>query len=373
MRQITNIIICLVLSVGFILPLQAVVFRPELQSLLSKYKSGELANLGTAISAAKAKTDEEHALLAFISAMLKTSRNDTFTQLQQVADYYPNTYYANVALLQQAKLLLLERKASDAKVLLQKITSADILERYYWLAVCCDELNDPASAISNAENYLRLEPKGQYLDEAHFLIAASYQAQNKIQSAIATLGELPGINGHPENEQYYCYTLGSLYQKAGDPTNALQQLKKGFELDKNSQIAFQIEDKLFELKAGYGSQIDLGFLYPYTELKLPEIAANTPADTTATKPVDDPTPHKLNAKPQGSYYIQAGRFGAEQNAESLTCNIRQLKLLANYFEDRGNKSVPWVVVSGPYPSKSDADIVLKTLKDNHIDCFITQY
>jgi hypothetical protein len=35
--------------------------------------------------------------------------------------------------------------------------------------------------------------------------------------------------------------------------------------------------------------------------------------------------------------------------------------------------VPWVVVSGPYQTKNEAEMIRQALLDRDINCFITQF
>ncbi len=351
----------------------AVPLGSEFQNMETLFKKGNLDELASQVYSAKPQTDEERSLQTYLSAMLKTKRADSTTLLQQAIDRFPNTHYGQLSALERAKIHLLEREVTPAKALLMKINAPNILERYYWLAVCADIQDDSPTTISNIDTYLRLEPMGEYLEEAYFLLASAYEKQNKLQSAISTLNKLGSLTSHPRNAQYFHYQLGRLYFKAENPSESLQQFKTGFEINKNSQIAFQIEDEFFALKSKYGSKIDLSFLYPYPELDLPQITGECPVIEPPKPQIDATAPMRLAAKPSGGYFVQAGRFGVEANANKLSYEIRQKNVLASYFEDKSNKSTPWVVISGPYPSKSEAETARQTLINNSIDCFITRF
>lgn len=342
------------------------------KNIESLYQQGRLDDLASNLFSTKTKNDEDRALQAFMSAMLKTSREDTYNLLRQTSERFPKTYYGQLGIIEQAKIHLLEREPIQARDLLQSVTSVELSERYYWLAVCADALNDHPATVSQGENYLRLEPQGKFLEEAYYLIASAYQSQGKHQSAIATLGKLGAIEGFPKHRQYFHYLMGSLYKLSSQPDEALSYFRQGFEINRNSQLAFQIEDGLFELKERYGSRIDLSFLYPYSAADTTDIVveATVPEDLPQ---IDANLPIKLSAKPQGGYFVQAGRFGSESNANNLAATLRGLNLQGGYFEDKANKSTPWVVVTGPYGTKGEADRVRTHLVSNGIESFITQF
>ena len=358
-----------------LLPLTAagVEFRKEFQALETLYQQGELGELSSQLYKTAAKNDEERALQTYLSAMLKQGRDEILILLQQAIDRYPSTHYGQLGMLELAKLHILERQIPPAETLLQKIRSADLPQRHYWLAQCAQYKDDHSATIAHGENYLKADPAGKLAEDTHYLIASAYRSQNKFYSGIATLEKLRALPGQPKNKQNFQYLMGRLHQLNGNAAEALLNFKSGFEQNRKSQLAFEIEDRLFELKRQYGPAIDLSFLYPYTELELPELVPEPVLEPLpAQAEVDPNAPARLEAKPSG-IHVQAGRFGKEENAGSRTAELRALKVKANYFEDKGNKTVPWVVVSGPYPSQSEADCVARLLRANSIDCFITRF
>ncbi len=358
-----------------LLPLTAagVEFRKEFQALETLYQQGELGELSSQLYKTAAKNDEERALQTYLSAMLKQGRDEILILLQQAIDRYPSTHYGQLGMLELAKLHILERQIPPAETLLQKIRSADLPQRHYWLAQCAQYKDDHSATIAHGENYLKADPAGKLAEDTHYLIASAYRSQNKFYSGIATLEKLRALPGQPKNKQYFHYLLGRLHQLNGNAAEALLNFKSGFEQNRKSQLAFEIEDRLFELKRQYGPAIDLSFLYPYTALDLPELVQMPdPSELPPLAEADQNAPARLDNKPSG-LFVQAGRFGSEANAGKLTSRIRGLNLKASYFEDRANKTVPWVVVSGPYSSQSEADSARRILQSNSIDCFTNRF
>ena len=346
--------------------------RKNFKALETSYERGRINEIASQISTLKPSSNEEKAFVLFLRAMVENKSSQVSSNyLQQAISSYPNTKYGQLCMLQQAKLFVLERRAEEAKTMLDKINSSQIPERYYWLAVCEEMADRPSSVISNAENYQRLQSRGEYLEESYYLIVNAYMGQGKFQSAISTLSKLAAIKGYPTDAQYFHYLLGLAYQRAGNWQEALSNYQQGMEITRYSQVAYMIEDQIFELKAKHGSKVDLSFLYPYQKLEILEAETSEETEQQVveieTPPAD--TPLKLTGKPGRGLYLQTGRFGVEANARSIAHRIRGLKLPSGYYEDRSRKDVPWVTFSGPFKTAAEQDQALNILKENQIDCF----
>jgi len=369
--------VCFTLVAVLLSALLSANLRKEFQALEKGYEQGKLSEVAAQMLNLRASSDEEKALMLYLSAMLKVKRADTLMQLQQAIEKYPSTHYGQLSMLHKAKLHILEREAAQARSLLARMSSTRISQRYYWLAVCAEMTDDPTAVISNVELYLRVNPGGEFLEEGYFLMAEAYMEQKKFQSAATTLGKLAAVPGYPTDAQYFHYLSGYAYHQAGDWQEALSHYQRGIQVSRYTQIAYQIEDRLFELKDTYKSKIDLSFLFPYSDLDLPE-DIETPGDTPpiplkeVETPADD-QPLRANTKPESGLYVQTGRFGVEANARSVAYRVRQLKLPAGYFEDKSNKSVPWVTFSGPYKNSDEQQKALDLLKQSGVDCFAVRY
>ncbi|MCK9583350.1 MAG: SPOR domain-containing protein [Candidatus Cloacimonetes bacterium] len=353
-----------------------------------QYKSGQLSQVKTGLATLKPRRDEEKALMGYYSALCKKTKTEALAEFHNVAEKYPKTRYGQLAMLEAAKIHILEREITLAQTLLRGINSADIIERFYWLAVSFYWLDDFPAAIANAENYLRLSPSEDLTESALHLVADSFMAQKKYQSAISSLAKVKKL---PEQDlQYYYYRLGYAQELAGDYSQATKAYRAGYELDEYSQAAFDIEERLFGLRSRAPS-LDLSFLYPYTPLELDlgddplQSTQETPQEVPEpVKPVDltpsvtmpeitSSMPVKLLVKPKSGYFLQTGRFSVESNAERLVKSIRSMKIPATYYEEEIKQNRSWVVLAGPFENSKQTDSARAALSQSEINSFIVQY
>lgn len=358
--------------------------RKDFLDAVQLYDKGKLDEFQDALGNLQATNDDERACLVYYHSMLKQQSTDALAGFQQVIAKYPGTEYAQMSLLEAGKLQILERDIDAAKASLRKISSTKLMERFYWLALCAWWEDDYEGAINNAENYQRQAPKGEFTESSTYIIAESYLVQKKAYSAITVLNKLLSMKLVDVDEQYLLYRLGYAYQMSDKYIDALGYYQRGYEMNKYSQVAYLIEDRLFELRSK-NKNIDISFLYPYslleiaTETDTPPLSSPTPTPTpqispsTPVTPVSAGDPVKLKGKPSAGYWIQAGRFSQEANANKLVVNIRLLNLPAAYYEDVSAGKKTWVVVSGVYEEKAKADSARTLLVSKDINCFVTQY
>ncbi len=323
----------------------------------------------------KPSNNDEKAFLGYYNAVLEKNTANSMKSFALVSQNYPSSLYGQMALLEIAKLNILDREIAQAVINLKKITSTDMIEKSYWLAFCSYQQNDYQNAINHAENFLRLSKTNQYLEDTYFLIVESYISLRQANSAVKTLNKLKAINGFPTDLQFYYFRLGYAYELSGNRQDAVASYRDGYLLNKYSQVAYLIEDRLFELRTSFGSSIDLSFLYPYTELSITPPVVDSGSTSTNIMPLpnnDQKIDLKADAKPTGEYLIQAGRFSSESNASKLVVKIKSLELPSVYYEAIQNKQKTWVVVCGPYNTQQEADAAHSKLKDNDIDSFITK-
>ena len=350
----------------------ALTLRKEFQNVETQYQSGNLDNVMDSLLKLKPTIEDERAFLMYYSAITKSSAAECLNLHDTNASKYPATLYGQKSRLELAKNAILDHDFKTADSHLKAINSPELSERFYWLSVAAFDQESWQEAINQAENYIRLNPDKEMTEAAHYMIANSYIKQKKSTSAVSTLTKLSGIPGYPTDMQLYNFTLGAAYDKAGNLPDAVSKYRTAYELNKFTQLAYQIEDRLFELRSK-NSSLDISFLYPYSELVIPldldisQFFSNPP-------PVVDPSlPMKTTGRPTRGYYLQAGRFSVENNAIGRTKDILASNHPAVYFAESQNNKLTWVVMSGPYTNQSDADLARMKLMSNNIDCFTVKY
>ena len=370
-RPLYPVFILVLITVLAPILLQGLTLRKEFQELETQYQNGSLDNVTDLLIKLKPSTDEERAFVIYYSAMTKSSAAECLSLHESNSTRFPESLYGQKSKLELAKNAILEHDYQKAGSQLKAISNSLISERFYWLSVLAYDQDSWQEAIDQAENYLRLVPDKLISETAHYIVANSYIRQKKYMSAISTLTKFAAISGLPTDSQLYSYTLGTAYDKAGNLQDAVAKYRTAYELNKFTQLAYQIEDRLFELRSTNAS-LDISFLYPYSELVI-EVPSDS-AQAVNTAPVVDPSkPLKTSGRPGSGYYLQAGRFSVEANAIGRTKDILSCNHPAVYFEEKQNNKSTWVVMSGPYSNQSDADLARMKLISSNIDCFTVKY
>lgn len=366
-------ILLILFLLGFLASAHADLRAPFLRAEKS-YNEGDLDDFASQLMGLKPANDEERAFISFYSAMIEANTAKSKDTLLGLRGKYPSTRYGQQANLELAKMEILARNIPEAKRHLAKVTSPELSEKSYWQSICAFQENDWQAAINHADNYLRATRDKKYLEEMHYQIAECYLNQEKYFSAQTTMLKLKNLKGYPTDLQYYHYRLGYAYEKNGAKNEALSSYTEGYLINKYSQLAYQIEDRLFEMRSRYGASFDLSFLYPYTELQIVKETepSGTPnqAQTSSSSEIMN-QPYKITERVSGKLYLQAGRFSLENNAGGLVKTIREMSLPSAYYEALHNNQTTWVVLCGPFNTRSDAVSAQDKLREHGIDCFIT--
>lgn len=355
--------------------------RKELQQLESRYQKGDVAILTERLPSLKASNDEERAFISYYGAVIKKDKADALALFSRAGERYAKTLYGQMALLEAAKIQILDRNYTEAGTLLRQINTPELPQRMYWLAVMAYGMDDYSGAVANSENYLRLSPKGDFAENALHLICDVYLEQKKYSSAEQALERVTKLKKY--DRQYYLYRLGYTLEKRDKLSDAIAAYREAYELDKYSQVAYQVEEQIFALRSRRPS-LDLSFLYPYTPLEIElsdslqvTLSAGT-QDTTASVfveafKIDANLPTKILAKPNTGFYLQSGRFSVESNARRLVNSIREMRIPAVYYEETHQGKKTWVVLAGPFTDKEESGKAKDLLARSEINSFIVQY
>jgi tetratricopeptide (TPR) repeat protein len=356
------------------------VLSAEIQAIITAYNNGERSRCENLLNRAKPQSNEEEATVKYYKALLSHDAEIARALLQSIIDLNPKLNLAQNARLELGKLYLLDREYDKALAHFNSITSPDLDEKHFWIANVYYEKEDFSNAIASANQYLRQASVGEKAEEAYYLIADAYIELRQYNNAISTLKKLLSKPALISDEQYLRYRYGYACELLGNRSEALSQYRQGYELNRFSQLAYMIEDRLFEMRSTYGYAIDLSFLYPYCASPPPDIVLaeqnknsnDIPAGSDTTSVVKNNNAPEIDFSNQQGLYLQAGRFSKQDNAIRLCEKIGKLNLHAQYYKVTQQQDVSWVVIVGSFPSQLDAVNAKSLLRDNGIDSFIIQ-
>lgn len=358
--------------------LHAVELRRDFANLANQYRRGQIDNVAEQILRLQANSDEERAFILYYGAMLKAAMTESTSLHQQNISRYPSTYHGQLSMLEVAKSQILEHDLASAKALMRRITHPDIQERLYWQAVCAFQLEEYEESAGFAENYIRQGSSGDYFEPAYYLLADAQSQQNRHSNSVSTLNRLRGISSYPTDEQYFYYRLGYAQERSGSTRDALNSYQRAYEMNKFTQTAYMVEDRLFAMRARVGSSLDISFLYPYTVIE-DSTATSSSAPVVTNPPGNTPdpaiqnSPLRISGRPNRGIFLQAGRFSVEANAISRANEIRARNMPCSYFEEQQGGRATWVVMSGPFDSTTASEQARQTLASSNIDCFVVRY
>lgn len=375
----------LMISLAFILsyicyPAYAAV-KVDITAIIKNYDNGDLDKCSSLLLNSHPENNDEKAIVLFYKALLSYSIDSAINNFQQLIDTYPKNIYAQKACIELGSVYLLDRDYDKAMSYFNKITDPILTEKHYWIANTYFQKEDYNNAINSANQFIKLTSTSIKLEDTHYLVADAYIIMNQYNNAISTLKKLLPKPSIIKDEQYFRYRMGYAYEMLGNRMEALSQYKQGYEKDRFSQLAYQIEDRLFELRSKYGSTVDLNFLYPYSDGPLPDIVLAEQLKLAKQQEQENPDsisvvkeikPQEIDPAAQAGLYLQAGRFSQQNNAVKLCEKIIKLGLSANYYKSNQFKDVSWVIIVGPYQTQLEAQTAKDKLADNNIDTFIIQ-
>lgn len=356
-------------------------FSKYIQSIIDNYEKGEFDKCRSLLNSVQPGNSEEVAVVQYYATMLSDDIEIIKAKLQSLTDSYKNTKFAQKGLIDLGSIFLLDRDYESALTTFNKITDPQMPEKHYWMAITFYQKGDYRNSINSANQYIRLAKSGLLLEECYFLLTDSYINAKEFNNAVSTLKKLLSQPHLISDMQYLRYRYGYASEMLGNRTEAISQYKQGYEINRFSQLAYQIEDRLFEMRNKYGSIIDLSFLYPHSESPLPEIVVSEQmkAQKLVEQGIEDTTAIAKNLLPQHmedgiqhGLFLQAGRFSNKNNAVRMAERIVEMGLSSQYIESKRQTELSWVVLVGPYQTQLDVSGAKQILKDNGIESFVVQ-
>jgi len=355
--------------------------RPEIQSIALNYEQGNLEQSRQLLQKIQPLNSDEQAIVYYYKALLASEAETAKQQLLLLIQLPSRNNYVQKGLLELGQISLLERDYDKALTYFNRITDPDLPEKHFWLASAYYSQGNFSKAVASADQFIRLAGDSPKKEDAYLLLADAYISLGQYNNAINTLKKLLSKPELVTKEQYLRYRYGYATEMLGNTSEAVSQYRQGIELNRASQLAYLMEDRLFDLRDKYGSAIDLSFLYPYSDTSLPDIVLvalsnsgnNNDADKSDSMPkVQSAKPQEVDFEKQTGIYLQAGRFSNQQNAIKLCERILKLNLNAQYYKSTQHSDVSWVVIVGPYTTELDAVNAKTVLRQENIDSFIIQ-
>lgn len=278
--------------------------------------------------------DENEAERSYLFLKSDTQHQVEKSQYEKIFMENPNTFYGQSALLDLARIELLERNYDQAISYFKKIYHPEITDKEYWLAKCYLLKGDPDSAIISAQNFIYTSNDKDKVEISYFTIAEAYIEKGLFVKALNTLEYLRNSDTIENNIPLLHYKIGYCNEKLGNYEKALNSYKK-LKLDfPYHEYTYMAEDRIYDLKSN--DQIDI-------ELKDVLINETDEPDTEET-----PTPATTPSDQPGRY-LQVGAFSKEANARKLAEEIRS-KYDQNYivFPKTSNNNKLFVAAFGPF-------------------------
>ncbi len=280
----------------------------------------------------------------FNKAMSQTEQNKFMPLLKELATDYQDNIYGQKALLELAKISLLNRDYKKSLSYLKKINTSSIKDVSYWFAKVYLKLNKNISAIYSAQNYIYMHPNNLEKDEDMLLtIAEAFIQKKSYYQALATLNSLRKSKYAQNKISLIVYKIGECYENMGKIDKAIKIYKKmkiDFPYDQYTYLA---QDRIYEL-------------------------ASLPENTEENKPkkLD-----KANVTPKDfDLYLQVGAYRTKKSADIQKEKLKKLGLDVKIKEKTKNGKPLFVVYSGPFKDTKAMQKASVVLKKNNLDFFI---
>jgi len=287
------------------------------------------------------QADESSAERSYLQIKSQVDQKVDKTEYENTFMDNPETYSGQSALLDLAKIELLERNYDQALYYFKKIFHPDIKTKEYWIAKCYLFKGDPDSAIISAQNYIYSAFDKDKIETSYFIIAEAYIDKGLFTKALSTLAYLKNSENIQNNIPLLHYKMGFCNEILGNYEKALTYYKK-LKLDfPYHEYTYLAEDRIYKLNSENKINIDL------KELLINE------NETLSEDPGELPQKEKRK-------FLQVGAFSKKTNAERHAEEIKE-SFAGSYivFEKTTDGKTLFVVAFGPYETSGQ----IKEAKD----------
>lgn len=259
----------------------------------------------------------------------------------------PESYSAQLAYFEEAKINMLQRNYELSEQMLRKIKDEKIIDKEYWLAKCYLKMEDYTRAIISAQNFICDTNDKVKIESAYFLIAESYLLSHQYKRAYNTLESLRTSEYIQNYIPLLFYKMGYCQEKLKKFTNATISYKKLETEYPYHELSFLAEERIIAMQEN--DQID----FEAVKVQAPQtpIPDTKPGDTL-------------------KIYLQTGAFGNSKNAKKLGSKISKVGYNYIIFDKVSNGKKLYCVAAGPFDNNTTAKSALSKLKDNKINSYI---
>jgi len=272
---------------------------------------------------------------------------------RKLATDYSDTLYGQKALLEVAKIHLLDRHYPEAIAALEKIYLPEIEDKQFWMAKAYLKNEQYQLAIVSSQIYISDTKNLPNAEVAYFLMAEAYLQKRQYSKAKETLEELHVSKYIHNNIPLLYYKLGNCCELLSDFNGALAFYRKLKQEYPYHQYSYMAEERIYALKNEDKINVDLSTFTSYrpTE-KQPESKAATGEDM--------------------KIYLQVGAFGSNENAEKMGKKIKNLGYKYSVFTKISNNKKLYIVVAGPFDNEVKLSKALEKLENNGMKSFVVK-
>ncbi|MCF7793398.1 MAG: SPOR domain-containing protein [Candidatus Cloacimonetes bacterium] len=274
-------------------------------------------------------------------------------ELLDLATSCKDSLYGQFALLDLAKLNLLDRNYAEAVSYLKEIYSPLIEDKQYWLAKAYLKNEQYQLAIISAQIYIADSEDFHKVESAFFLMTEAYLMKGNYKKAYETLEELRVSKYISDNIPLLYFKLGNCQELLSDFTSALVYYKKLKQEFPYHQYSYMAEERIYKLKNEDKIDIDLSAFSSYLLV-----------DPNKKPPDQNQNENKL--------YLQVGAFSSRQNANKLGSKIKTIGYSYSVFTKIKNSKKLNVVMVGPFPDETKLTSAMKKLEKNGIKSFLVK-
>ena len=286
----------------------------------------------------------------FEKAKASNEQSNFMPIYEDLSENYTDTHYGQLALLELAKIYILERKYSNAIKSLKMIHHQDIADKQYWLAKAYLKEDKLQLAIVSAQIFISESDDNDKIENAYFIIAEAYIQQNMYKRAFNTLETLRTSKYINNNIPLLHFKMGNCKEFMGKFEDALicyKKLKKDFPYHQYSYLA---EDRLFEMKNDNKINVSLSNINSYRQ--------------------DEPKQETEAATGEYKVYLQVGAFSSEENAVKLGKKVKQIGYDFIVFSKIKDNNKLFVVAAGPFEKDKKLKEAMKKLEKNDLKPYV---